>query len=74
MAKYSRARNIIHLRHGAVNPQKAALSQKAINAMTHKRHGTLSLTLRMLVESGDDGMEAFEASLSICELVILCVS
>jgi hypothetical protein len=33
-----------HVRHGAVKPQKAARSQKPINATAHKRHGTLSLT------------------------------
>jgi hypothetical protein len=36
----------IYVRQGASKPQNAALSQNPIRATIHRRHGTLSFTLR----------------------------
>lgn len=41
-----------NVRHGAVIPQNAALSQKPIIATIQSRHGTVSLTRRIVGVSG----------------------
>lgn len=55
----------VNPRHGAVRPQKAALSQKPMNATTHSFFGISSLTRRRFNVSSSVSIENLVDSLAL---------